>query len=179
MHKAETEKGRTASLIAGILLIGIGFFLLLVLIGFKPEESPHFATVVVEQPVHFFGWAGIRIASTCFVLLGRASVYLTIMLMYAGYVILRPIRALRKTGYILLAAVSVFIFSGLFTTFNASVLHRGGGLCGQFMVTRLAPPLSDWLLSIFFLLPMLINLFILFRVPTFALFRLMVQKDLR
>jgi len=179
MHKAETEKGRTASFIAGILLIGIGFFLLLVLIGFKPEESPHFATVVEEQPAHFFGWAGIRIASTCFVLLGRASVYLAIMLMYAGYVILRPIRALRKTGYILLAAASVFIFSGLFTTFNASVLHRGGGLCGQFMVTRLAPPLSDWLLSLFFLLPMLATLFILFRVSAFALYRLMEKKDHR
>jgi len=179
MHKAETVEKRTASFIAGILLIGIGFFLLLVHIGFKPEASPHFATVVEEQPAHFLGWTGIRIASTCFLLLGRASVYLTVMLMYAGYVILRSIRALRKTGYILLAVVSVFIFSGLFSTFNASVLHKGGGLCGQFIVTRLAPPLSNWLLSLFFLLPMLVTLCILFRVPASALYKLMVKKDHR
>ena len=113
MHKAETKEKRTASFIAGILLIGIGFFLLLVHIGFKPEASPHFATVVEEQPAHFLGWTGIRIASTCFLLLGRASVYLTVMLMYAGYVILRSIRALRKTGYILLAVVSVLLHEGV------------------------------------------------------------------
>ena len=177
MGVAETGKRKTSSFIAGILLICIGVFLLIVLIGFKPEESPHFAEVMEEQPVHFLGWTGIRIASTCFVLLGRASVYFSLMLAYAGYAILRPIRAIRKTGYILLAFVSILMLSGLLFPSNPDVLYRGGGLSGRFMATRLAPPLREWLFTLYFSIPMLAALFVLFKVPLFALYSIVMRNE--
>ena len=177
MRTVESRQKRTGAYTAGILLVCIGFFLLLVLIDFKPEESPHFSSVIEEQPSHFLGWSGIRIASSSFILIGRASAYLAIMLIYLGYILLRRIRAIKKAGYFLLAVLSILLVSGLFSTFNAEVLHRGGGLCGQFMVSRLAPPLGNLLLILFFLLPLLGSLLILFKVPVHALYRLIHNRE--
>ena len=177
MHVAETGKRTASSIITAILLICIGVFLLSVLIGFKPEESPHFAEVVEEQPVHFLGWTGIRIASTCFILLGRASVYFSLMLAYAGYVVLRPIRPIGKTGYIVLAFLSILMLSGLLYPSNQDVLHRGGGLCGRFMTTRLAPRLSDWLLTLYFAIPMIAALYVLFKIPIVMLYNFVMRKE--
>lgn len=177
MHVVETAKRKASSFVAGILLICIGLFLLVVIIGIKPETSPYFAEIVDENPVHFLGWTGVRMASTCFVLLGRASVYLSIMLAYVGYVFLRPIRPIGKTGYGVLAFVSILVLSGLLHPSNPDILYRGGGLCGRFMATRLAPPLTNWLLTIYFALPMLGILFLLFKPPLLTLHNLMMQRD--
>jgi len=177
MRVVETGKRKASSFIAGVLFICIGLFLLIVIIDFKPEASPYFAEIVDENPGHFLGWPGVRIASTCFVLLGKASVYLSIMLVYMGYVFLRPIRPIGKTGYIVLAFISMLILTGMLHSLNPDLLYRGGGLCGRFMAARLAPPLSNWLVTIYFALPMLGILFLLFKPPLFTLHNLMMQRD--
>jgi hypothetical protein len=170
MNVYEHRKRNTASLITALLLICTGVFLIIVLIGFKPETSPHFSDTAGEQPLHFLGWTGIRIASTCFILLGKASVYFAIMLCYAGYVMLRHIRPLGKAGLILLAAVSIPIMCGLLYPSHPETLHTGGGLFGRYSATRLAPPLGDWLLRLYFALPLIAVLFVLFNKPIRALY---------
>ena len=176
MRVSDSGKRKPSSIVATVLLFCIGFFLLVVFVGFNPESSPHFSESVEEQPVHFLGWTGIRIASTFYVLLGRASIYLALMLMYAGYTLLRKIRPIAKTVCLILAFVSLLLLSALFHVWHTETLFRGGGLFGRFISTRLAPRLEPLLLTLYFAIPMLALLFVLFKTPLIMFYRFVMES---
>ena len=169
MVGSRQRQKRTAAIVAGVLLIGAGLFLLVVLFDFKASESPHFSEAVDEVAPHFLGWAGVRLSSTLMLLFGRGSYVLTLMIMYTGYILIRSISAMKKFGYTLLASVSVVLFIALFASVNTKPLIRGGGLFGQF-ITQSLPLTRAAKLSVYSGL-LLICLFVLLRIPGVFLYR--------
>ena len=160
---------RAGALISGILLLGIGFFLLLVLLDFNVEDSLHFSESVDEIPPHLLGWTGMRISSTFFILLGRGSSFFALILLYTGYVVIRRISVSKKVGYVLLSAASVTLFIGLLATLKNDPVHRGGGLFGRFIAGTLPLPLPAKVLI--FVVPLMGILFLLFKTPVLSVYR--------
>jgi DNA segregation ATPase FtsK/SpoIIIE-like protein len=163
-------QNRAVAVVMGILLLGAGFFLLVVLLDFDAAESPHFSDRVDEVAPHFLGWTGIRLSATLALLLGRGCYFLSLMIMYIGYILLRRVTTMKKVGYILLAGASILLFIALFSTIMTEPLNRGGGLFGQF-VTRALPVSREMKLAICAVL-LLGVLFLLFRVPLLSIFLL-------
>ncbi|UCB44679.1 MAG: DNA translocase FtsK 4TM domain-containing protein, partial [Spirochaetota bacterium] len=117
-----------------ILIIALGFFLLLTLIGFHPEDTLHFSDVLPQKVNHFLGRAGAMISAFLYYYIGRAAVLLSLVLIYTGYIIFRNLSTGRKT---IITIVSVFLLittMALFSLLNHEVLYRGGGILGRSIV---------------------------------------------
>ncbi|MGQ9615325.1 MAG: DNA translocase FtsK 4TM domain-containing protein [Spirochaetota bacterium] len=105
-----------SSPVAGISLIIIGFFILVVLWGYHPNNPQGISIEVSAKAGHFMGPAGIAISSFFFYFFGSSVYLFSFLLMYTGYIFLRKISTIKKIGFLLLAVscfISFLIFSCL------------------------------------------------------------------
>jgi len=156
-------------MISGIVLF-VSFF------GFHPEKSLRFSTQVVEESHHFFGQLGERISSFFIYFLGRSAYLFALILMWDGFVLLRNISKLKKTGLLFLSIAEVIFSMGLFTLRNSDVLYKGGGLFGKFIIQQIIPSMNSTLLFIIFLLCCFAGFFFLFKFPVERIYRLFTNR---
>jgi len=159
-------------IMAGILLIILGVFLLIIFMDFNPEDSLYFSKQVKEQKTHFLGKPGVRISSLMFLFLGRGSFILTFVLIYTGFNLLRRVSQVKKILLIFLAFSFIITFSTLLSILISEPLYLGGGLAGKKITEELSVNFKKWLLIfILFSLTGAQTFFLMFRpLKTFITF---------
>lgn len=153
MKKQSTKQyipSNRSSIFSGILFILAGLFLMLIFIDFNPEDSLYFNTRPSEEVSHFLGKAGVNISAFFFYFLGRGAYVLTFFFIYSGYVLLKKITPIYKSGLILLSFSTIISSAGFFSRLNNEVIYKGGGLFGKNIVTGLTRQLKPGLILIIF-----------------------------
>lgn len=162
----------------GISLIITGFFLLVVLSGYHPNNPPGFHPDVPAGTGHFMGPAGIAISSFFFYFFGSSVYLFSFFLIYSGYIFLRKISAIKKVGFLLLA-LSCFmlflIFSSLLKIKRSPVKM---GIFGRMIISSLMHHVRvEWMIPFSGIL-LLGELFLLVRFPVGFLVNLFKNMNL-
>jgi len=163
-------------LIAGILCMVLGLFLVLVLIGFHPEDSLYFTNHPALKVGHFLGKTGVTVSGFLFYYLGRSSFVFAILLFIAGFVLIRRISTSRKIGYILIDFFAIFFSLGVFSRPQEMPFHKSGGIFGSALAHLLSGSIRKDILFIIFLTLFTGTLVFLFKVPLRFLFSLFLKR---
>ena len=135
----------------GVIFIIIGIFFTVMLFGFHPEDSLYFTTRPADQINHFLGKIGASISAFLFYFMGRASYLFTFFLVYSGYILLRKLSSIKKSGYIILSLCTFILSLGVFSRPENDMLHKSGGLFGKFILDRLVQYIKKDVVFILFL----------------------------
>ena len=114
-----------------VLLIAAGLFILLMIIGFHPEDTLYFSNEPPAEVGHFLGTTGARIAAFFSYYIGRAGYVLCLLMLYVGYCYFRRLPVFRKSVLSALSIVLVATSIVFFSLLVPDLLYRGGGMFGR------------------------------------------------
>jgi S-DNA-T family DNA segregation ATPase FtsK/SpoIIIE len=133
--KSNTNSSTIVKII-GILFLILGIFIFLPLLGFHPEDSLYFSNYLSDQTHHFLGKAGVSISAFLFYFIGKSSYVFSFFLFYTGFILLRKISSIKKSGLIILSLWAVILSFGIFSRPGSQPLYKGGGLFGRYLLMR-------------------------------------------
>lgn len=108
-----------------VLLIAAGLFILLMIIGFHPEDTLYFSNEPPAEVGHFLGTTGARIAAFFSYYIGRAGYVLCLLMLYVGYCYFRRLPVFRKSVLSALSIVLVATSIVFFSLLVPDLLYRG------------------------------------------------------
>jgi S-DNA-T family DNA segregation ATPase FtsK/SpoIIIE len=170
MSRKKRTQNTNVVLIVGVVLIAIGLFFFLTLLGFDPNDSLYFSNQPAQKVTHFLGRTGVSASGFLFYFLGRSSFILTLALIVSGVVLLQKLSPMRTIGYLVLSFFLVIFSLGIFSRPVDMPLYKGGGLFGKILILRLSSNVRKDIVFIIFLTLFSVSLILLFKNPLQRIF---------